>query len=210
MNKLILATVALTALAAPSFAGGPTVVADDPVAAYAPEPVYPTVDWSGVYAGLSYGRGSGDASDVLATFDFDRGRAAGAFLGYNVQRGRLVYGGELGYSTVSDMTLVGAGGDDSLDSLLDLSGRLGFSAGKALIYGAVGYSRGEMTVNTTDSATISGRSLGIGVDYLVTSSVFLGVNYTSRKLDGTAEGGLAGFDIDSTVNTVGLRLGIKF
>ena len=210
MNKLMLATAALTAFAVPGFAGGPMVVPEDPVTAYDTVPVSPAVDWSGPYAGLSYGRGSGDANDGLATYDFDRGTAAGVFLGYNVQRGHLVFGGELAYSSISDMTLAGAGGDDSLDSMLDLRGRLGFSAGRALVYGAVGYSRGEMTVNSTDRATISGTSLGVGIDYLVTNSVFLGVDYTSRKLDGTAEGGLAGFDIDATVNTVGLRLGLKF
>ncbi len=108
------------------------------------------------------------------------------------------------------MTILDGTGDDTLDSLLDLRARVGFSAGNALIYGAVGYSRGELIVDGGDSTTLSGMSFGVGVDYLVTSAVFVGLDYTSRKLDGTVDAGIGSFDTDGKVNTVGLRLGIKF
>lgn len=210
MKKLMLASAALTALASPTFAGGPLVVSEDPVAAYDPEPVNSAVDWSGAYAGLSYGRTSGDITDTSSEYDFDRGTAVGAFVGYNLQRGNLVYGGELAYSKVSDMTILDGTGDDTIDSLLDLRARLGFAAGKALLYGAVGYSRGELTFNGGDSFTLSGTSLGLGVDYLVTNSLFVGLDYTSRKLEGTVGTGLGSFESDGRVNTLGLRVGFNF
>ncbi|MES2916216.1 MAG: outer membrane beta-barrel protein [Pseudomonadota bacterium] len=165
-------------------------------------------DWSGAYVGLGYGRVSGDVTDPLTTFDYESGNARGAFVGFNMQRGTFVYGGELGYSSVSGATILLGGGDDALDSLLDLRGRVGFAVGKALIYGALGYSRADLTINATDGATLSGTSAGLGADFMVTQRILVGVDYTSRKLDGRNE--LNTFDIESTVNTVGLRVGLSF
>jgi len=207
MKALTLATVALAALSVPALAGGPTVVADDPMpeAMAAPAAAH---DWSGPYVGLSYGRVSGDISDPGLTYDYDDGNAKGGFVGFNLQRGNFVYGGELGYSSVSGATVLLGGGDDSLDSLLDLRGRVGFAVGKALIYGAFGYSRGNLTINATDGATLSGTSAGLGADFMVTQRVLFGVDYTSRKLDGRND--LNTFDLESTVNTIGLRVGLSF
>ena len=206
MKALTLAA-ALAALTTPAFAGGPTVVADDPMpeAMAAPASAH---DWSGAYVGLSYGRVSGDVFDTFATFDYDDGKALGGFVGYNFQRGNLVYGGELSYASVSDATILLGGGDDSLDSLLDLRGRVGFAAGKALIYGALGYSRGDLTINAADGATLSGTSVGLGADFMVTQRVLVGLDYTSRKMDGRND--LNTFDLETNVDTVGFRVGLSF
>ncbi|MDM7930881.1 outer membrane beta-barrel protein [Tabrizicola sp.] len=209
MQRYIITAAMLAAFAAPSFAGGPVAVADDPAPAAAPAPAA-VHDWSGPYVGLSYGRTSGDLNDSFTVYDYETGSAAGGFLGYNLQRGRVVYGAELAYSSVNDAILVGAGGDDSLDSLLDLRGRIGFAAGKALVYGAVGYSRGELTVNGTDSPSVSGTSLGLGVDFMLGQRAFVGIDYTSRNLSGTNDNPGNTFDIDTTVNSVGLRVGLSF
>jgi outer membrane immunogenic protein len=214
MNKFVIASAAVVAMAAPSFAGGPTVIAADPVPAYAPTPVA-AHDWSGPYVGLSFGRISGEFVEtdfVGIVRDYSQGRAVGGFAGFNIQRGQLVYGAELGYSSVSDVSLVGGGGDDTLDSLLELKGRLGYAVGKALIYGAAGYSRGEWTVNRTGGGTLSGTSLGVGVDLAVTQTMFVGIDYTSRRMDGSPEaiaGGIL-FNVDTTTNSIGLRLGLSF
>jgi outer membrane immunogenic protein len=211
MKALPLAAAALAALATPTLAGGPTVIADDPMPAAMAAPA-PVTDWSGPYAGLSYGRFSGDFSTTvgLATtpFDYDSDTGAGAFVGYNVQRGQLVYGGELSYSRTS--MLIIADGDDFLDSLIDLRGRLGFSLGKALIYGSVGYSRGDLTINGVDNPTVSGSSYGVGIDVKMTQKLFVGVDYTSRNLSGTNDNPANTFDIDTKVNSVGLRVGFSF
>jgi outer membrane immunogenic protein len=206
MKALTLAT-ALVTLATPVLAGGPTVIADDPIAEAMPAPAA-VHDWSGPYVGLSYGRASGDISDPFFTYDYDDGSAKGGFVGFNLQRGNLVYGGELGYSSVSGSTILLGGGDDSLDSLLDLRGRVGFAVGKALIYGSLGYSRANLTINTTDGAKLTGTSAGLGVDFKVTERLLVGADYISRDLDGRND--FNTFDLESTVNTVGLRVGLSF
>jgi outer membrane immunogenic protein len=210
MKALTLAA-AFAALATQTFAGGPTIVEPDPMPDVMPAPVV-AHDWSGPYVGLSYGRFSGDFSATigLATFPsvYEANKRPGVFAGYNFQRGQLVFGGELGYSNTS--MLIVADGDDFLDSVIDLRGRVGYSLGKALVYGSVGYSRGEMTINGTDNPTVSGASLGVGVDVKVTQKLSVGIDYTSRNLSGTNDNPANTFDIDTTVKSVGLRVGLSF
>lgn len=208
------AVAAVIALTGSVQAGGPIVVPADPVPAAATAPAA-ALDWSGAYGGLTYGRTSGDFFSIVPTpftYDYDNGRALGGFLGYNFQRGNLVYGAELAYASVSDMVLgaPGLGGDDTVDNLLDLRARLGVAAGRALIYGAVGYSRAGTTVNGVDSVDLSGPSLGLGVDYMVSQRMFVGLDYTRRDLSGTDDNPLNTFDIDSKISTVTLRLGLTF
>jgi len=213
MKAVTLAAATLAVLSTPALAGGPTIVEPDPMPAAMAAPAEVT-DWSGAYAGLAIGRTSGDFDDVTngGTFDYDNGRAVGAFAGYNIQRGSLVYGGELSFGKVSDMALLGPtlGGDDTVDSLLDLRGRVGFSLGRALIYGSIGYARANTTVNATDSVDLSGTSYGVGVDYRLGNSVFLGLDYVSRNVDGTDTNPSNTFDIDSKIDTLSLRFGVKF
>jgi outer membrane immunogenic protein len=213
MKTLVIAAATFSALTVPASAGGPTVVVDDPAPAAMPAPA-PVHDWSGPYAGLSYGRIAGDYEEVFGfATDYSSGSAVGGFVGYNVQRGQIVYGAELSYSSVSDVVLEGAGDDDTLDSLLDLRGRVGYSLGNALVYGAVGYSRGEWTVNSTGGGTLSGTSVGVGVDVAVSQRMFVGLDYTSRRMDGSLDsfGGGGTFDVESTTtNSVTLRVGLSF
>lgn len=210
MKAVTLAAATLAALSTPVLAGGPTIVEPDPMPAVA-APASST-DWSGPYAGLSYGRFSGDFTSSVGVMsfptDYESSNGPGAFLGYNFQRGQMVYGGELSYSKTSMMII--ADGDDFLDSLIDLRGRVGYSVGRALVYGSVGYSRGDLTINGTDNPTVSGASFGVGVDVKVTQQVFVGIDYTSRNLSGTNENPANTFDMDTTVKSVGLRVGISF
>jgi outer membrane immunogenic protein len=89
-----------------------------------------------------------------------------------------------------------------------LRGRVGFAVGKALIYGSLGYSRANLTINTTDGAKLTGTSAGLGVDFKVTERLLVGADYISRDLDGRND--FNTFDLESTVNTVGLRVGLSF
>lgn len=213
MSRTILPLfAAFFAFASPSHAGGPTVVAADPVPEPLPAPAV-GADWSGPYAGLSFGRSSGDMDMApFGLFDYEDGRATGAFLGYNLQRGNLVYGGELSYASVTGMVFSDAtlGDDDTVDSLLELRGRVGYSLGNALLYGAAGLARGTYTLNTIDSPTASGTSLGLGLDYRMTDQVFLGLDYTRRTMSGTNENPGNTFDFDSAINSLSLRVGMSF
>lgn len=211
MIKEILPFVAaLCVLSSAVQAGGPTVVAADPVPAAPPAPA-PGTDWSGAYAGLSYGRTSG-AMDMegFGLFDYTDGHATGIFLGYNLQRGQLVFGGELSYATVSGMVFADPDllGDDTVDTLLELRGRIGYSLGNALLYGAVGLVQGGYTLNASETPTASGTSLALGMDYRMTDRIFLGLDYTRRTMEGTNES--PPFDFDAPLDTVSLRLGLSF
>jgi opacity protein-like surface antigen len=211
MKKPMFAAAVLAVVAAPSFAGGPVAVAEEPAPVAPVAPVVQAVDWTGGYVGLSFGAASGDADLPATSFDYDDGTSVGIFGGYNVQSGSLVYGGELGYSSVSDVVYAGAGTDNesTFDSMVDLRGRLGYAAGNALLYGALGYAWGETTINGVDTSA-DGWTFGVGVDYLVSDAVFVGLDWTSRNLDGTYEGTDETFDFDTSLNTLGLRVGLKF
>lgn len=208
-NVLPLAA-ALCVLFSSVHAGGPTVVSPDPVPEAPSAPALGT-DWSGPYAGLSYGRTSG-AMDMegFGLFDYTDGHATGAFLGYNLQRGNLVFGGELSYATVSGMIFADPDllGDDTVDTLLELRGRIGYSLGNALIYGAVGLAQAGYTLNAQETPTAKGTSFGLGLDYRMTDQIFLGLDYTRRSMDGTNEN--PPFDFDAPLDSVSLRLGLSF
>lgn len=212
MQKSMFTAAVLAVLAAPSFAGGPVAVAQEPVVVAPVAPAVEAVDWTGGYVGLSFGAASGDAEADGLSFDYDNGTAASILAGYNIQNGSFVYGAELGYTSVSDMVLSGEenGGDDTFDSLVDLRGRLGYSTGNALFYGALGYAWADTTINGTDSASADGLSLGLGVDYLVTETVFVGLDYTSRNLEGSNDNPDNAFDFDTSMDTVSFRVGLTF
>ena len=211
MKRSLLTAAMLATLAAPSFAGGPIAVAEEPAPVAPVAPVVQSVDWTGGYVGLSFGAATGNADVPTTSFDYDDGTSLGIFGGYNVQSGSLVYGGELGYSSVSDVVYAGAGtgNESTFDSMLDLRGRLGYATGNALLYGALGYAWGDATIAGSD-VSADGWTFGLGVDYLVSDAVFVGLDWTSRNLDGTYEGAAETFDFDTSLNTLGLRVGMKF
>ena len=73
-------------------------------------PTSTTTDWSGAYVGLSYGLASGDYSFTLLNGlnrDMDDGSLTQLFGGYQVQRGALVYGGELAFGSAQDTVVTG-------------------------------------------------------------------------------------------------------
>ncbi|MEJ6812898.1 MAG: hypothetical protein QNK87_01360 [Octadecabacter sp.] len=73
-------------------------------------PTSTTTDWSGAYVGLSYGFASGDYDFTLLngdTRDMDDGSLTQLFGGYQVQRGALVYGGELAFGSAQDTVVTG-------------------------------------------------------------------------------------------------------
>lgn len=107
-------------------------------------------NWEGFYGGLFAGRAMGDATftpvgspNAYGTDSTDA-TVGGAFVGYNFQRGNLVFGPELLVS--------GAGGDNSvfthgcncssvafsLNSTIELGGRVGWTRDKSLFYASAG------------------------------------------------------------------------
>lgn len=160
------------------------------------------------YAGLEIGYGQGDGTESLigrpldAPFDFD-GEVYGVFAGYNFQNGSTIYGGELRYMHTN---LEDAAAGLEVNSILDLRVRVGFVASDNLmVYGAAGWTIAQATAAATDF-DMNGFNYGIGAEYNISDSFFVGADVTGRQLDGT----LGAFDYESTVNTATIRAGFRF
>lgn len=206
MKALTLAA-ALAALSTPTFAGGPTIVEADPMpeAMAAPAPV---ADWSGFYAGLSYGRSSGDLDfDPSPAQALDSGNARALYFGYLWQNNNIAYGGELAITSLKDNFVTGFTCCE-VDRSVDLKGRVGFAANRALIYGVVGYSMGSYDEGAGNWDP-SGMSYGIGVDVMATQRLMVGLEYLSRDLNGDNPNGL-GQEVNVDLDTMSLRVGLKF
>ena len=97
-------------------------------------------DWSGFYAGVYAGNISGDwqhlnpDGSVYNSGPYSSDRIAGAFAGYNLQRGNMVYGGELAAGRSGDFCFEEFP-PECTDTFVDLKGRVGYSTGSVLVYG---------------------------------------------------------------------------
>ena len=188
----------------------------------APTPAIPTVapttsvmDWSGAYVGLGYGTTSGDLefSNIPSSFVFEDGSLPALFGGYQIQRGNLVYGGELSFGQIQDSPISGfAGIAEMTDNIIDLKGRIGYATGSFMVYGVLGYSTGTytdiLTVTPPPQADVSGLNYGIGVDYAVTDNWIVGAEYLTRDLDG--DGPFANQTTNVQLETISLRVSYKF
>ncbi|SOB98904.1 opacity protein-like surface antigen [Rhodobacter sp. JA431] len=211
MEKLALVAAAAAGFAAPAFAGGlntPVVEA----APTAPAPfVASTGKWDGFYGGVTAGSVTGgratyknatapDTSDSLGSGSY------GVFGGYNLQRGSLVYGGELALQAADVDT---DNGPAHFNNLLDVKARLGWAYGDALPYAFVGYSRGQW--NNGDGQTnddADGVNYGLGVDYAVNDQWQVGAEFIRRELD-TDFNGTAN-SVEQNFNAVQLRAAYRF
>lgn len=164
-------------------------------------------DWSGAYAGLTVGKGN---ADIRANFGFDinfdyEGEAYGLFAGYNVQNGNIVFGGEL---AVQSTNLSQSGYVESLDRLIDLKGRLGYSFGSAMVYGVAGFSQNRAVSGGTHS-TGDGYSYGVGAEVKTGERMFVGVEYLMRRMANPENLPLLEY-LDNDVSTFSLRVGMQF
>jgi len=210
MKRTAILTALSAALALPAAADGispanpdPVVVSPEPVAAPAPR----VVDWSGFYAGLGAATGSGEiVYDPGATYDVQDEAIYSGFIGYNAQRGNLVFGGELNVLS----GLPGAVGfpDEQVGTTFEVRARAGYAAGRAMPYLFVGYAQGDYEDIIASDQTLSGITYGAGVDFMVTDRIFAGLEVTRRNLDGDTTSPGQTRDYEST--TIGLRVGFRF
>jgi outer membrane immunogenic protein len=162
-------------------------------------------DWSGFYGGLTFGNGTGRLG-VEGTPGYDlKGQVRGAFAGYSMQSGSLVYGAELAYQS-AEIFLVPST-NQGADRLIDLKGRLGYATGSAVIYGVLGYSSNRFFAKS-DTSTGGGLAYGVGVDYKLTPRAFVGAEYLVRDMHNDEDSPI--FELDPEVSTFSLRLGMKF
>ena len=192
MNRfttLIVGTaLTVTVDAGAALAGSPTPAPVDPVvpAPVAPMPV--TGDWTGGYFGGSLAYGDWDLGAANGT-----GRNEGAFAGYDYDFGSYVAGGEVQYIG-HDVVVGGA----KLQDMWRVKGRLGYDAGKTLIYGTAGYASASTNAGDSD-----GYVAGVGFDYRFDNNITLGAEYLYNEFDNIGGNKLSG-------NTIEARIGYRF
>ncbi len=208
MKRLATMTAIFVASSTAAFAG-PVEVPPPPPPVYV-EPEACALAFDCFYGGVEFGFGDGYVDETTAvvganvvsrTLTFD-GEAYGAFAGYNIQNGSTVFGGEVRYLHVN---LADASGAFEIDSVLDIRGRVGLASSDALmIYGAAGWS----TASAMGAASfdMTGFNYGVGVEYNINESLFLGADVTGRQVEGSN----GGFDYDAVLNTATLRAGFRF
>ena len=151
MKRILNAMILICVTSVPAYSGTLTPPAD-PVVAPPPPPVS---DWAGPYAGVQLGFGDFDLNAVnpvvganVAVLNLsDDGFLGGLHLGYNWDRGSLVYGveGDIDFTDISF-------GAVDMDTITRLRLRVGADANTAFIYGTAG------------AAYLSGGGGGISLD----------------------------------------------
>lgn len=150
---------------------------DEIPAAPAAEYSQPAANWGGAYVG-------GTGSWQYGEFDKQGGNGAnglgvGAYGGYNMQSGQLVYGGEadLNYSGIDSRR-----GELQAEQGVNgsLRARVGVDLNPVLVYGTGGVaaSRAKLENNTSsDTRTMYGWTAGVGAEGFVTDNITARVEY---------------------------------
>ena len=193
--------------------------------AYAADATYeaPAFSWTGGYLGVEGGYGWTDGTFTTTGFvplygDFDGG-ILGAFAGYNHQfANNIVLGidGTIDYNW-NETTLASAfgtvvGGTTWQGSV---TGRLGFAVDRALFYAAAGWAitraEAEIIGVGSDDATFNGYTIGGGIDYAFTDTVFGRIDYRYTDFGSqTFDFGVATPVAELTQHTLKTGIGFKF
>ncbi|WP_170381055.1 outer membrane protein [Ruegeria atlantica] len=128
-------------------------------------------DWSGAYAGFSFGYADADGPKGSGDDDLSFGLHAG----FDRDFGNFVLGGELEYNRLS---LDLGEGEGSLDSVSSLKIRGGYDFGAALGYVVVGAARADSTVDNDTAAVY-----GIGVAYPVNDRLIISGEALRQEFD---------------------------
>ncbi|MFN5995655.1 MAG: outer membrane beta-barrel protein [Paracoccaceae bacterium] len=169
--KFVLAAALIVSAGAVQ-AGGPVVVADDPVIAAPAAPA--SWDWTGLYAGLSATNGSFDNG----TTDYDTS-GFGIQVGYLRDLGRVVLGGELSYSKGDFGNLAPTA--DWKATRVKLIG--GYDAGRFLPYAFVGMTKFDIAEGTENSDTMPNYGIGARFAMGPTGKFVAGLEYLVESKD---------------------------
>lgn len=198
-------------------AGGLAPAEVEPAVVPAAAPPVPVTDWSGFYGGLSYAQGRGSDTYFVNGF-YDKGPldleggVPGLFAGYNFQRGRLVFGGELAASFGKIEGVPPGYDEQDITALVDLKGRVGYATGRLMVYGALGYSYSQLTEDylPSEDTWLEGFGYGLGVDYRIGSRFFVGMEYYRREATGPLDYAPFWEIRNGSVETLSLRAGMRF
>jgi outer membrane immunogenic protein len=186
---------------------------------------YVGVSWSGLYVGVNGGYGENAASVPSGWLD-PTGGFGGGQIGYNVQRGNIVFGleADIEGGDISD-TVPGTFGDfrGNFESKMDWFGtvraRAGYTFDRALVYATGGFAYGNVTNSfcaggncLSTSETQTGWVAGGGVEYKVNPNWSVKGEYQYLDLDASSATGAGplgmGTGDRTQVNTV--RVGLNY
>jgi outer membrane immunogenic protein len=172
-------------------------------------------------------------------FNFhDTNIAGGAHLGAQFQWQQFVFGAETSWTlTGVKKTITSPYFPDSdtetgkIDQYFTAVARVGYAFGRTLVYAKGGYAGGKVGFKARDNDALvtytqndwdNGYAVGAGVDYALTNSLILGVDYTHIDLgsktstgnnvfdDGSLGSNPETYDTHARADTVMVRLTYKF
>ncbi|MGO8953831.1 MAG: outer membrane protein [Rhodomicrobium sp.] len=178
---------------------------------YKDGPVYAEVNWSGLYAGANAGYGWSANTDYLDP----TGAFGGAQIGYNFQRGPVVFGIEADFEGAG-ITDSNAYNKSEMNWFGTVRGRLGYTFGKALVYGTGGFAFGDVENSHAGATpwsytdTQTGWVAGAGVEYKLTPNWSGKVEYQYLDLSASDWKHVLGLgnETDTQVHTI--RVGVNY
>lgn len=195
-------------------------LAADVVTEMPPEPVatemVTTFDWTGAYIGLQAGGvwvdGEFKVPGAKASDDFNGG-TVGKFVGYNFMFDQVMVGieGEISYNW--NQNTYGTGGNKAhvgTDWSGSLRARAGYAFDRALIYVTGGWAMTNFYVKELgdrEDRSFNGWTIGAGVDYAVTDSVFVRAEY---RFTDYSDRNIQGVYVDLDEHRATLGVGFKF
>lgn len=177
-------------------------------------------NWSGPYVGAQIGQNRTElelryddgVTNERTSDDFDN-TAYGAFAGVNAQNGNWVMGAEidLNYNDANDRyTVLGEPLEVGIDYSGSVRGRVGYSFGDALVYGALGVAGTRAYIEydgEKETETIAGVTGAVGMDYAFGENLFGRAEYRYTDFGDTKDGNARA---DLTQQSVFLGLGYRF
>lgn len=177
------------------------------------EEAAPAADWSGPYAGVVVsnvvaGNGTYVYGGTPGDFYPASKAAVGLFAGYNLNAKPVVLGVEVS-GQVTDYQLKDGTIAPGFTNMLEARARVGLPVGRALIYGFAGFSAGNwQNKNNLTNPYAKGSNVGGGLDYRLTKSTLVGVEYIHRDM--STEFNENNNGIKLKFGAVQLRVGMKF
>ena len=181
----------------PALAGGPVVMAPEPAPVVAPVVMMaPSVDWTGLSAGVSLGYGNGAIPSGGGSSMIYGVRGA-----YDFDFGSFVMGATASYD-MTDFTY--GGGANNVNAIGRLGLRGGVDLGRALVY-ATGGAAWAMQTSAGGDSTESGWFAGVGTEYQLMGKWTVGGELlTNRFSDNLGSGN----ELDAV--TLGINANYRF
>jgi outer membrane immunogenic protein len=230
---LLLATTSLGAIGSQA-----ANAADLPVKART-APIDHAWSWNGLYIGAHVGGGWGTIESEISLGGVGafpvasaavNGFLGGGQIGYNIQRGIVVFGVEAdaSWSGMKGTTpcLIVLSCKREVEALGTITGRLGFTADRALIYvkggGAWAHVNHDVSIFGVNLAradkTVWGWTVGTGIEYAITSNWSARVEYnfmdfakSNTAFTATVPGVGAGtFNVDTTQYLHAVKFGVNY